>query len=87
MEGGTGLREVVVVGRVATKVKGVCYYVGKGLLPPLSRAGTHTFCNFFSPQKNACTTLSLQVNIPENVSALKEELCLFTFFKPQHWLA
>lgn len=35
MEGGTGLREVVVVvGRVATKVKGVCYYVGKGLLPP-----------------------------------------------------
>lgn len=62
------MREVVVVGRVATKVKGVCDYVGKGLPPtPLSR--THTFRNFFSPQKKACTILSLQVNIPKNVSA------------------
>lgn len=44
-EGGTGcvceVMVVVVVGRVATKVKGVCDYIGKSHLP-LTKAGTHT---------------------------------------------
>lgn len=55
---------VVVVGRVATTVKGVCDYVG-------TKSSTHTFCNLFWPQK-CLAILSLQVNIPKEAFALKE---------------